>query len=238
MRIPRLAFHCTMPHIHRQYARNQGKGNRRMDWKVLLAYITGSVDQALLLRIEYLVTENRILRNQIKGRVRLSDGERKTLADIGKKLGKQALEEVAHIVKPDTILAWHRQLVAQQCDGSQQRKTLGRPTVDPELEALVVRMAREHRSWGYDRIVGALANLGHTISAQTVGNILKRHGLPPAPERKTTTTWTACIRTHMEVLVATDFFTAEVWTLGGLVTYYVLFFIHLGSRKIHVAGGS
>src|SRR5499426_3370489 len=92
----------------------------------------------------------------------------------------------------------------------------------------VVRMAQENRSWGYDRIVGALANLGHTISDQTVGNILKRHGIPPAPERKTTTTWKEFIRTHLDVLVATDFFTAEVWTLGGLVTYYVLFFIHSG----------
>src|SRR5438876_5319606 len=144
-----------------------------MDWKALLAYVTGSVDQALLLRIEYLVTENRILRNQIKGRVRLSDGERKTLAEIGKKLGKQALEDVAHIVKPDTILAWHRQLVAQKFDGSQQRKTLGRPKIGAELEALVVRMAQENRSWGYDRIVGALANLGYTVSDQTVGNILR-----------------------------------------------------------------
>jgi hypothetical protein len=69
-----------------------------------------------------------------------------------------------------------------------------------------------------------------------VGNILKRHGLPPAPERKTTTTWKECIRTHLDVLVVTDFFTAEVWTLGGLVTYYVLFFIHLGSRQVHIAG--
>ena len=97
-------------------------------------------------------------------------------------------------------------------------------------------MAQENRSWGYDRLVGALANLGLTVSAQTVGNILKRHGIPPAPERKTTTTWKAFIRTHMDVLVATDFFTAEVWTLGGLVTYDVLFFLHLGSRQIHVAG--
>jgi len=97
-------------------------------------------------------------------------------------------------------------------------------------------MARENRSWGYDRIVGALAHLGYTLSDQTVGNILKRHGLPPAPERQTTTTWKEFIRTHIDVLVATDFFTAEVWTLGGLVTYYVLFFIHLGSRKVHIAG--
>src|SRR5256714_8362793 len=207
-----------------------------MDWKTLLAYITGSVDQELLLRNEYLVTENRILRNQLTGRVRLSDGERKTLAAIGQKLGKQALQEVATIVKPDTILGWHRQLVAQKCDGSKHRKGLGRPTIDPELEALVVRMAHENRSWGYDRIVGALANLGYTVSDQTVGNILKRHGLPPAPERKTATTWKEFIRTHMDVLVATDFFTAEVRTLGGLVTYYVLFFIRLGTREVHVAG--
>ena len=207
-----------------------------MDWKHLLAYITGTVDQELLLRNEYLVTENRILRHQITGRVRLTDGERKMLADMGQKLGKKALEEVATIVKPDTILAWHRRRVAQKFDGSLQRKAPGRPMITPELEALIVRIAQENHSWGYDRIVGALANLGVTVSDQTVGNVLKRHGIPPAPERKTTTTWTEFIRTHMEVLVATDFFTAEVWTLGGLVTYSILFFIHLGSRKVHIAG--
>src|SRR5919199_3659658 len=210
--------------------------DRRMDWKTLLAYITGTVDKELLLRNEYLVTENGILRNQLKGRVRLSDGERKALAEIGYRLGKQALQDVATLVKPDTILGWHRKLVAQKFDGSPQRQAPGRPRIDPELEALIVRIAQENRSWGYDRIVGALANLGLTVSAQTVGNILKRHGIPPAPERKTTTTWKEFIRTHLDVLVATDFFTAEVWTLGGLVTYDVLFFIHLGSRRIHVAG--
>ena len=207
-----------------------------MDWKTLLAYISGSVDQALLLRNEYLVTENRILRNQITGRVRLTDGERKTLATISKQPGKQALQEVATIVKPNTILGWHHRLVAQKFDGSAQRKTPGRPMIDQELEALVVRLAKENRSWGYDRIVGALANLGYTLSDQTVGNILKRHGIPPAPERKTTTTWKEFVRSHMAVLVATDFFTPEIWTLGGLVTYDVLFFIRLGTREVHVAG--
>ena len=207
-----------------------------MSWKKLLAYITGSVDQELLLRNEYLATENRLLRMRIPGRVRLSDGERTTLAEIGKRLGKQALAEVATIVKPETILAWHRKLVVQKFDGSQQRKALGRPQVDPELEALVVRLAQENRSWGYDRIAGALRHLGYTISDQTVGNILKRHGIPPAPERKKTTTWKEFIRVHMDVLVATDFFTTEVWTTAGLVTYYVLFFIHLASRRVHVAG--
>jgi len=149
-----------------------------MDWKHLLAYITGTVDQELLLRHEYLVTENRMLRNQITGRIRLSDGDRKTLAEIGQRLGKQALQEVATIVKPDTILAWYWKLIAQKCDGSTQRQSPGRPKIDPELEALVIRMAQENRSWGYDRIVGALANLGYTISDQTVGNILKRHSIP------------------------------------------------------------
>jgi Homeodomain-like domain len=155
-----------------------------MGWKTLLAYITGTVDQELLLRNEYLVTENRLLRNQITGRVQLSDGERKTLGEIGQKLGKKALEEVATIVKPDTILGWHRKCVAQKFDGSKQRQAPGRPTVDHELEALVVRIAHENRSWGYDRIVGALANLGHTISDQTVGNMLKRHGVPRPPSAR------------------------------------------------------
>jgi putative transposase len=133
-----------------------------MDWKHLLAYITGTVDQELLLRNEYLGTENRLLRQQLKGRVRLNDGERKALAEIGQKLGKQALQEVATIVKPDTILGWHRQLVAQKFDGSRQRQPPGRPTTNQEIEALIVRMARENRSWGYDRIVG-----GHQSSAGT-----------------------------------------------------------------------
>jgi putative transposase len=150
-----------------------------MDWKQLLAYITGSVDQELLRRNEYLVTENRLLRQQLRGRVRLTDAERRSLAAIGKQLSKQALEEIATIVTPATILAWYRKLVAKKFDGSQQRKALGRPPISAELEALVVRMAQENCVWGYDRIVGALVHLGYSISDQTVGNILKRHGIPP-----------------------------------------------------------
>jgi putative transposase len=148
----------------------------------------GDRRQELLVCNEYLVTENRILRNQITGRVRLTDGERTTLAALGQKLGKQALKDVATIVKPDTILRWYRKIVAQKFDSTTQRMAPGRPTVAPKLEALVIRMAQENRAWGYDRIVGALANLRYTISDQTVGNIMKRHGISPAPERKTTTT--------------------------------------------------
>jgi len=102
-----------------------------MEWKKLLASITGSVDEELLLRNQYLVAENRILRKQLTGRRRLRDGERKTLAEIGKKLGRKAREEVATMVQPDTILAWHRQLSAQKFDGSQSRKARGRPQSMP-----------------------------------------------------------------------------------------------------------
>src|SRR5882724_9970350 len=206
-----------------------------MDWKQLLASITHSIDEELRLGNAYLVTENRILRQQITGRVPLSNGDRLALAEIGQKLGRKALAEIATIAKPDTILAWHCKLVAQPCDGTQPRTSLGRPRIDKEMEDLVVRMARENRSWGYDRIVGALINLGYRISDQTVGNILKRHGIPPAPERKTTTTWREFIRIHMDVLIATDFFTMQVWSWFGLVSCF-LFFIPLSRRQEHEAG--
>jgi putative transposase len=207
-----------------------------MEWARILAYITGTVDQELLLRNEYLAAENRILKAQLKGRLKLSDAERAKLGEIGRRLGRKALGEVANAALPDTILAWYRRLVARKFDGSRARRTPGRPRLDRAVEELVVRMAEENRSWGYDRIVGALANLGHDVSDQTVGNILRRHGLPPAPERKHTTTWAAFIRAHLAVLAGTDFFTVEVLTLRGLVTYYVLFFIHLESRKVDIAG--
>ena len=207
-----------------------------MDWKTMLAYITGSDDEDLLLRNEYLTAENRILMVQLQGRLKLTDGERRTLAQIGKKLGRTVLAEVASIVTPETIVAWHRRLVAMKFDGSKKRSYPGRPAVDREVEDLVIRFANENRDWGYDRIVGALANVGHTLSDQTVGNILKRHGIPPAPGRKKTTTWTEFIRSHRDVLAATDCFTTEVWTTSGLVTYYVLFFMHVATRWVHISG--
>src|SRR5215813_12285171 len=114
-----------------------GFGRETMGWKTLLAYITGTVDQELLLRNEYLATENRILCNQLTGRVRLSDGERKALAEIGHRLGKQALQDVANIVNPETILGWHRKLAAQKFDGSQHCQAPGRPKIAKEIEALV-----------------------------------------------------------------------------------------------------
>ena len=200
-----------------------------MIWARMLAYITGTVDEELLLRNEYLAAENRILRAQIKGRLLLSDAEKGTLAEIAQRLGRKVLEELAVVANSDTLLAWYRKLIANKCDGSKFRKSWGRPRVDGYR--LVVRMAKENPGWGYDRIVGAMANLGHRLSDQTVGNILHRHGIPPAPKRKQTTSWKDFIRAHMAVLVATDFFTVEVLTLTGLITYYVLFFHSFGEPE-------
>jgi hypothetical protein len=209
---------------------------RNKKWLRLLAYVTGLVNQELLLQNEYLAAENRILRAKLPSRLRLSDPERATLAEIGRRVGRKALREVACIAKPDTILAWYRRLVAKKFDASKHRQYPGRPTVEPDVEALVVRMARENTGWGYDRIAGALANLGHCLSDQTVGNILRRHGMAPAPKRSQTTSWKDFIAAHMNVLAGADFFTVEVLSWRGLVTYYVLFFIHLESRRVSVAG--
>jgi hypothetical protein len=205
-------------------------------WLRLLTYVTGLVNQELLLQNEYLAAENRILRAHLPARLRLSDPQRSTLAEIGKRLGRKALAQVACAAKPDTILAWYRRLIASKFDGSKHRSYPGRPRIDPEIEALIVEMARENSGWGYDRIVGALANLGHHVSDQTVGNVLQRHGVEPAPKRSQNTTWKEFIESHLSVLAGIDFFTVEVLTWRGLVTYYVLFFIHLESRRVSLAG--
>ena len=207
-----------------------------MDWKQLLTHIAGSVDEELRLRNAYLAAENRILRHQCQGRVPLTDAERTTLAVLGQQLGKPVLEEIATVAQPDTILAWHRKLVARPCDSTQPHRAIGRPRIAKEIEDLVVRMARENRSWGYDRIVGALTNLGYRLSDQTVGNILKRHGVPPAPVRKTTTTWKEFIRMHMALLGATDFLTKEVWHRCALVISALCSFLSGGFRHIHAGG--
>jgi hypothetical protein len=158
------------------------------------------------------------------------------LADIAHLLGRKALAEVAVAAKPDTILRWFRKLVARTFDGSACRQSVGRPRIEKTIEDLIVQMSQENPSWCYDRMVGALANLGHSVSDQTVGNVLKRHSIAPAPQRKHTTRWRDFIRAHMEVLARTDFFTMEVFTLIGLVTYYVLFFIQLETPRVCLAG--
>ena len=166
----------------------------------LLAFVTGLVNQQVLLQNEYLVAENRILRAHVPHRLRLTDPQRATLAEIGKRLGRKALHQVAGVARPDTILAWYRKLVAQKFDGSKYRRYPGRPAIGREITELVVRMARENPGWGYDRIAGALKNLGRRVSDQTVGNILSRFGIAPAPKRRQQTTWADFIRSHMAVV--------------------------------------
>ncbi len=207
-----------------------------MESSEVLAIVGGHVAGEILLRNEYLAAENEILKSKLGKRLRFTDEERVRLAKIGKRLGRKALADVGCIVKPDTILKWFRELVAKKFDGSKNRRSPGRPRVDPEIEKLVLGVAEENPSWGYDRIQGALANLGYEISDETVGNILRRNGVPPAPTRSRNRTWADFIKSHCESIVATDFFTAEVLTSGGLVTFYVLFFIHLASRRVHIAG--
>ena len=156
-----------------------------MNWKQMLAYVTGSVDEELLARNEYLVTENRILRHQIKGRVRLTDPERISLAEVATRLRRKALAEIAQIVRPETILGWHRRLIAKKFDGSKKQPPGKDRSTSHEIEELVLRLARENRSWGYRRIAGALSNLGYEESHQTLASILKRHGICASARART-----------------------------------------------------
>jgi putative transposase len=206
-------------------------------WARLLAYVTGLVNQHLLLQNEYLAAENRILRSHLPARLRLSAPERSTLAEIGKRLGRRGLEQMACVAKPDTILAWYRRLIARRLDGSKRRSYPGRPPMDGETEVLIVRMATENSGWGYDRIVGALANPGHRASDQTVANVPRRYGIAPAPERCQRTTWKEFISAHMAAVAGGDIFSVEVLTWRGLATYYVLFFIQLETRRVSLASG-
>ena len=188
--------------------------------------------------IDYLRTENQVLKEKLgKKRILLNDNQRRRLAVKGKVLGRKLFGELGTVFTPDTILRWHRMLVAKKWDYTNRRKQKpGRPPIAAEVRQLVLRMARENPTWGYDRITGALHNLGHDVSDQTVGNILKEHGLEPAGQRQRQTAWGTFIKAHWDVLGAIDFTTVEVWTRGGLVTFYLLFVMEVRTRRIHFAG--
>jgi len=206
-------------------------------WQLLLLILAGWVNREQQEIIEYLRTENQILRESHgKKRIRLNDNQRRRLAIKGKVLGRKILGEIASIVAPDTILRWHRQLVAQKWDYSNRRVRAGRPPTSQGTVDLVLRMARENPTWGYDRIQGALANLGHIISDTSVGNILKAHGIEPTLERSRQSTWKTFLRSHWNVLGAIDFTTIEVWTKRGLITFYLLFAMEVATRRVHFVG--
>jgi hypothetical protein len=152
--------------------------------------VAGWMNQRQQNVIEYLREENRVLREQLGDRrLRFTDDQRRRLAVRAKGLGRKLLMEIATLVTAGTLLAWHRNLIAQKYDGSARRKP-GRPVTKKELAALMVRMAAENHGWGYRRIQGALANLGHACARSTIADILRRHGIEPAPERNRKTTST------------------------------------------------
>ncbi len=205
---------------------------------VLIAMVAGWVTRHQQKVIAYLQEENRILKAQLgKRRLRLTDTQRRRLAALAYPLGRKRLKELATLATPDTLMRWYQRLIADKFDGSTRRKELGRPRVPEEVEQLVLRMAQENPSWGYRRIQGALANLGHHIDKITVRNILRRHHIDPAPKRREGgMSWTQFIKLHWEVLAATDFFAVEVATWYGLVTYYVLVVMELSTRRVEIAG--
>jgi len=185
--------------------------------------------------IEYLQEEVKVLKELLGKKPRFNDDQRRRLAAKAKKLGRDRLRRFASIVSPQTLLNWHRRLIARKYDGS-SRRSPGRPPTPAKVQELILRMARENRSWGYTRIQGALKNLGHEVGRSSIAKILKDAGLDGAPDRQKRTTWKEFLRTHFDVLAATDFFTVEVWTALGLVRYHVLFVIRLATREVQIAG--
>jgi len=195
--------------------------------RFVLISIAGWMNQEQQQAIEYLREENKVLREQLGGRrLRFTDEQRRRLAAKAKGLGRRTLAAVATIVTPETLLAWHRKLIARKYDGTARRGP-GRARTKSQIESLVIQMATENRDWGYTRIIGALSNLGHKLARGTVDNILKRNGIEPAPDRSRKTSWKEFLTQHWELIVAADFFTVEVWTAKGLQRFVVLFFIEL-----------
>jgi len=204
-------------------------------FQLFLAALLGWLEREQRDVIAFLREENRALKAQLAGRrLRLTDAQRRRLAVLGQGLGRAVLRDVATLVTPDTILRWHRELIARKW--TYARRRAGRPGVLAEIRCLVARMARENPTWGYTRIQGALKNMGHRVARSTIATTLKAQGLPPSAERPTS--WRTFLRAHWPALVAADFFTTEVWTARGLVTYYTVFVIELHSRRVHVAGST
>ena len=202
----------------------------------LLLRFAGWVNRHQQRVIDYLIEENRVLREQLNGRrLRLTNDQRRRLAVKGRILGRKALGKVAGIVTPDTILGWYRRLVAKKYDGSEIRRS-GRPRTKSSIADLVFRMAKENPSWGYTRIRDALRQVGHEIGRNTVKRILLDRGMEPAPERIRKPSWETFLQAHFGEMAAADFFTVEVLTLVGLVRYSVFFVMRLESRKIEIAG--
>ena len=207
-------------------------------WQVYFLVLAGWVNRQQQFAIEYLRTENQVLKEKLgTKRILLNDAQRRRLAVKGKVLGRKMLEEFGTLFSPDTILRWHRQLVANKWDYSDRKeKKPGRPRIRQVIVDLTVKFANENPTWGFDRIQGELAKVGYPISDTTVSNILKARGIEPAPTRKRTGSWETFLKSHWDVIAAIDFTTVEVWTKSGLVTFYLLFVMELKTRCVHFAG--
>jgi putative transposase len=176
-----------------------------------LAVLIGWLDRQEQEALAYLIEENRILRAQLGGRrLRLTDDDRRRLAVRAFRLGRQALRQVATIVTPDTLLRWHRQLIARKWTYPRRSPRRG---VLAEIRRLVVRMAEENPTWGYTRIQGALKNVAPCVGRSTIARILKAHGLGPVPERPTS--WQTFLRADKDAIAGADVFTTDVWTWCG-----------------------
>ena len=205
---------------------------------ILTAMIAGWLQRHQQQVMAYLLEENRVLKAHLgRRRLRLTDTERRRLAVLAHPLGRKRLKEIAPLATPDTLLRWYKRLIAAKFDESAQRRLCGRPRVAAEVEQLVIQMATDNPTWGYRRIQGALANLGHHIHKLTVRNILRRHLLEPTPQRRQAgMNWVQFLKLHWEVLAAIDFFMGEVPTWHLLVTYYVLLVMELATRRVEIAG--
>lgn len=182
-----------------------------------LLMFAGWVNRQQLDVIDYLQEENRLLKERFGDRrMHFTDAERRRLARTAKAFGRKVLNELKTLVTPDTLMRWYRELVCAKWD-HRQRRSPGRPRAMKDIVNLILRMALDNPSWGYTRIRGALANLGHPVGRGTIANILKEHGIEPAPERDKHTSWSTFLKAHWECLSATDFLTVEVLTLAGLV---------------------
>jgi len=203
-------------------------------FQLLIAVLTGWMDRQDRDVLRYLVEENRVLRRQLRGRrLQLTDDDRRRLAVRAYPLGRRRLREIATIVTPE-LLRWHRQLIARKW--TYAKPASSRRGVLAEIRRLVLRMAEENPTWGYTRILGALKNVGHRVGRSTIARILKAQGIPPVPERPTS--WQVFLRAHWGAICGADFFTTEVWTWRGLVTYYTVFVIDLASRRVQILGST
>ena len=207
-------------------------------WQLMLIILASWVNRQQQEVIEYLRTENAVLKENFgKKRILLTDDQRRRLAVKGKLLGRKQLSQIGTLFTPDTILRWHRQLVANKWDYyNRKEKKPGRPRTRQVIVDLTVKFAKENPTWGYDRISGALSNVGYHICDSTIGNILKAHGIEPAPTRRRTGSWHTFLKAHWDVMASIDFTTVEVWTKRGLTTVYLLFVMELKTRRVQFAG--